>query len=218
MSILIRNLSKHYITGGKKNIVLHKINLNVNKGEIFVLSGPNGSGKTTFLKILSTLVLPDAGNINICGIDAIKEPCEVRKRVGLVHDVEKSFYQVLNIEENMKFYSKLYGISRNDFSVRLDELLVQFKIRTSIKTKLHHCSSGTKQKLAIVRALLGDPDVILIDELTKSLDGQSKKQIADYIKNLVVLKNKACIVVTHESERLEEIGDYFGCLNEGVIK
>lgn len=217
MGIIVRNLSKQFITGDRKNQVLCGVNLEVKLGEIFLLSGKNGSGKTTLLKILSTLILPDSGEIIISGNDVLKQPVKVRKSVGLVSDAEKSFYQMLTVEENMRFYMNLYGISD---AVRLksaEELLERFELAQWKKAKLSHCSSGIKQKLAIVRALLTDPEVILIDELSKSLDPDSRKTISGYLKEIVVSGNKTCIIVTHNPEELGKFPGRSGCLREGVI-
>ncbi|MBN1622138.1 MAG: ABC transporter ATP-binding protein [Endomicrobiales bacterium] len=218
MSIIVKNLSKTFHFKGKSREVLADVNLEVDSGRIFALMGPNGSGKTTFLKILSTLILPANGEASVSGYNVVDAPDKVREKIGLVWDSDRSFYQVLNVEENLKFFGRLLNIPEKSLAERIDSLLGQFNLLDWKSAKISHCSSGIKQKVAMVRAVLHDPEVILIDEPTRSLDDKSRKEINSYIRSFINSDKKTCLMVTHDLDEAKNLADGYGYLREGKIE
>lgn len=218
MSIELYSIKKHYFEGKVRKEILRGIDLSVRRGEIFALTGANGAGKTTLLKILATLVLPDSGTAVIAGNDIRNAAKAVRGSVGLVFDAERSFYQILSVEQNLRFFASLWGIPRDVREQRIGRLLSDFHLEEWRTAKFSHCSSGIRQKLAIVRAFLNDPQVLLIDELTRSLDSSAADEVSAYIDRRVRAENKSCILVTHDRVRANAMGYRIGMLSEGTIK
>jgi ABC-2 type transport system ATP-binding protein len=214
MTIYVKNLSKSF----KNKQVLKDINLKVDKSEIFALMGPNGSGKTTFLKILATLVSPDSGSVEICNLNASAYPEKVKSKIGLVCDADRSFYQILTIEDNMNFFAGIMGITQNSCLKRVNGLFESFNLNEWRKTRLSHCPSGIKQKLAIIRALIHNPEVLLVDEPTRSLDEESRKTILAFLSDEVKRGKKACIMVTHDINEAKKTADNAGFLENGIVR
>jgi ABC-2 type transport system ATP-binding protein len=217
MSIIIENISKTFVSGSERKEVLKGADLHVDTGEIFLLSGANGAGKTTLLKILSTLVLPTSGTASIAGYRINDHPEQVRRSIGLVFDAERSFYQMLTIEENLRFFGGLAGVPGRDLSLRIPELIEQLRLTPWRKTRMSYCSSGIRQKLAIARALLHRPAVLLIDELTRSLDKPSQEEISVYINDIAALNHTTCLIVTHAPIPMKSVKWNAGTLENGII-
>jgi ABC-2 type transport system ATP-binding protein len=217
MSIQITNLHKTYCLKNECKHVLKGVTLKVEAGEVFALMGQNGSGKTTLLKILATLVLPSDGKAAVCGYDTANSPSAVKHCVGLSVDSDTSFYQILTLQENLKFSGRLYNIKSSILNGKIKEYMEIFGISGFAQTKLNHCPSGVKQKFSILRAFLHEPKVLLIDEPSRSLDADSKLKIMSYIKESAKKNGKTCIFVTHDSKEADEFADRAGYLENGVI-
>ena len=218
MSISARKLTKYFNEGGIRKNVLKGVDLDVRPGEIFVLTGANGAGKTTLLKILATLVLPDSGDIRICGNDAVVDPVPVRRSIGFVFEPERSFYQILSVEQNLRFFGSLYGLDRPSLEKRLEWSLKEFGLAAWRGVRFSHCSSGMRQKAAIARALLTDPPVLLIDELTRSLDEEAVKEVWEFVERAVTSGQKTCLLVTHDRQQAEKRGGRIGIIKDGIVK
>jgi ABC-2 type transport system ATP-binding protein len=217
MSIRIDNVRKHFYEDRERKDILQGIALEIRPGEIFALTGANGAGKTTLLKILATLLLPDSGSATIAGKSITADAASARRATGFAFDPDRSFYQVLDVEENLRFFGTLYGLGRRTLERRLSQLLQDLSMESWKKVKLSHCSSGIRQKLAIVRALLTDPPVLLIDELTRSLDTTAVKEVSSYLSLRIRSEKKTCILVTHDIVQAKEMGCRIGVLKNGVI-
>ena len=217
MSILITNLHKAYCLKNECKHVLNGVNLKVEAEEVFALMGQNGSGKTTLLKILATLVSPTDGKAGVCGYDIANSPSAVRQCIGLAVDSDTSFYQILSLQDNLKFYGRLFNIKSSVLNGKIKEYMEIFGITSYAQTKLSHCPSGVKQKFSILRAFLHDPKVLLIDEPSRSLDADSKIKIMSLIKESVKKNGKTCIFVTHDINEAKEFADRTGYLENGII-
>ena len=134
-----------------KVIALENMNLTIHQGELFGLLGPNGAGKTTLIKILSTLLLPTSGTALVDGIDVVKNPEEVRKRINMVTGGEHCGYGILNVRETLWMFSQLYGIPNKKAKQRIDELLKILDMEKFAKTKIGKLSTGMRQKLNVMR-------------------------------------------------------------------
>lgn len=212
--IEISNLTKYF----GNIIALQNVDLRILPGELFCLLGPNGAGKTTLIKILSTLILPTEGKAKVNNYDILKEPIEVKKSIGLVNSEERSFYWQLNGEENLKFFTTLYNLPAKKINQRIDEIFTLFEMENLPKVKYKNYSAGIKQKFNFFRALIPDPPILLIDELTKSIDPESAANLRIFIKEkLVKEQGKTVLLATHNLEEVEEIADRLAIIDSGRI-
>lgn len=208
-------LTKHF--SNTKVKALRKVSLKVKHGEIVALLGPNGAGKTTLLKILSTLILPTNGTAYINGHEIIKDEYNVKKCIGLVTGEERSFYWRLTGRQNLEFFAALCNLKKNQIKERLDYLFNAFEIENPDR-RFYEYSTGIKQRFGIIRSLLHEPDVLLMDEPTKSLDPFSAKNLREFIKESVVRKmGKTVIFTTHRLEEIRDFCDFVALMHEGEI-
>lgn len=218
MSLSIKGLSKTYATReGAKN-VLSGLDLEVRPGELFGLMGSNGSGKTTLLKIISSLVLPSAGEVAVLGVNIKAYPARTKTNIGLIGDAEGGFYQMLSAEENISFFAELFGVGGKLASERMARLFDLFEIKGYKKEKFSHLSSGTRQKLAFVRALMHTPGLLLIDEAVRSLDDASAARVSKYLSEEFTGHGKTCLAVTHDRAWAEKYCKRIGLLKDGNIE
>jgi len=198
MSIKIVNLSKAYPLKGGFKPVFSGINVEIGNGEILALTGRNGSGKTTLLKVLSTLVLPTQGTAELNGIDILLHPVTARGIIGFVNGAEHGFYQALSLKDNLMFYGRIRGMDTRACGKKISELVELLALTEWVDMPVSKCSSGIKQRAGIARALLSAPAVLLIDELSRSIDDVSRNDIKMYIRKYVSGSGGSCILVTHD--------------------
>jgi ABC-2 type transport system ATP-binding protein len=216
MSIILKQIRKNFLAARGMKEVLKNVTFSVPPGSLFALTGKNGAGKTTLLKILATLVLPDGGEAFIGNRNVLEEPLEVKRQLGLVFDTERCFYQVMTAEDNLRFYAALFNVTGSRYRQRRDLLSAALGLSGWLATPVNHCSSGVKQKLAVARALLPDPGVILIDELSRSLDPDAERQVSLFLRELVVKHNRTALVATHDRHWADEYADEQWHLENGV--
>ncbi|MEM4691256.1 MAG: ABC transporter ATP-binding protein, partial [Desulfurococcaceae archaeon] len=226
-AIVVKSLRKKY-TVKKRGLfrrvyedieALRGVSFEVNYGEVVGLLGPNGAGKTTTIKIIATLLLPDAGEVYVDGFDAIRQPNEVRKRIGLMLTVEKGFYTKLTGIENLEYFGILYGLSRREARARALELikLVELdKLGGDVKL-LEEFSLGMKARLSFARALINNAPILLLDEPTLGLDPPSARKIRELVKKLAREEGKAVLYTTHNMFEAEIVCDRILLINKGVI-
>ncbi len=197
---------------------LRGVDLHVRTGEIFGLLGPNGAGKTTLVKILSCLVLPDRGRAEIAGCD-VRHEGRVKPRLGLVHSDERSFYWRLSGRDNLRFFARLYDVPGKRIESRIDELLNKVNLGEAAPRRFSDYSSGMKQRLAIARALLHDPPILLMDEPTRSLDPSASLSLRALIKDeLKGRDGKTILLATHNLREAEVLCDRIAILVEGTVR
>jgi ABC-2 type transport system ATP-binding protein len=203
----------------KKEItVLDNINLEVREGEILGLLGPNGAGKTTLIKILCTLVLPTEGNAFVGDYDVSKHEAKIRKLIGYVVSEERSFYWRLTGRQNLKFFSTLNNIPPNETESRIDELAELVRLKDDIDNTFKNYSSGMKQKLAIARGMLTNPQILFLDEPTRNLDPIAAGRYRKFIKNVISKQEgKTVIIATHNMNEAEELCDRIAIINGGRL-
>jgi len=187
------------------------------KGSVLAVLGPNGAGKTTLLKIISTLILPDKGTVTVSGWRLGKDEGKIKQAVGLAAFQEKSFYWRLTGRQNLEFFAALYGLNKKQTQEKLCALFDIFEIGYQDK-RFDSYSSGMKQKLALVRSLIHDPELLLLDEPMKSLDYAFSLKLASFIKDdLVAKQRKSVIYTTHRMDEAADFADIFLILHEGRI-
>ncbi len=214
----VRDLLTHPFRRAERIHALRGVDLRVGTGEIFGLLGPNGAGKTTLLKVLSCLVLPDRGRALVAGEDTVHEG-RVKPRIGLVHTDERSFYWRLSGRENLAFFARLYDVPRKRIKPRIDELLIRVDMTEAADRRFSDYSSGMKQRLAIARALLHDPPILLMDEPTKSLDPSSALSLRSFVKDELQRRDgKTVLLATHNLREAEILCDRIAILVKGRVR
>jgi len=214
----LREILLHPFGRAERIPALRGADLAVREGEIVSLLGPNGAGKTTLLKILSCLVLPDAGRAIVGGDDTIHEN-RVKRRIGLVHSDERSFYWRLSARENLRFFARLYNVPYRKTEARLQELLERVDLAAAADRPFSGYSSGMKQRVAIARALLHDPPILLMDEPTRSLDPVTAIALRDFVtERLCRDGGKTVLLATHDLREAEAVSDRVAILVSGRVR
>jgi len=191
------------------------VDLTVRRGEIYGLLGPNGAGKSTAIRMLCTLLSPTSGFARVDGYDIVRQGSEVRRRIGLVSE-KLIMYPRLTALENLMFFGKLYGIERETLRKRSEELLEMVKL-TPFKDKLvGGFSSGMRQRVNVIRAILHDPDILFLDEPTTALDPQSTRFVRDLVKELRQ-RGHTIVLTTHIMEEADELSDRVCIIDHGKI-
>jgi ABC-2 type transport system ATP-binding protein len=198
--------------------VLKGISLEVNQGEVLALLGPNGAGKTTLLEILSTLLLPTSGEATICGYDVVREAGQVRKVVSYCPSASENFYPRLTGMRNLEFFALLNNLSPREARRKIQTVLDLVGLDGSSDVAFQRYSEGMKQRLALARALLTDPEVLLLDEPTRSLDPVLQGEIRKFLRERVVAQlGKTVLLVTHSLLEAEQVCDRLAILHRGQI-
>src|SRR6266508_3674794 len=193
--------------------VLRGIDFEVQPGEFVALLGPNGAGKTTFLRILASLSRPTLGEVNIAGYQLPNQAAQVRARLGVVSHLPL-LYGDLSAEENLRFYGRMYGIS--NLELRISEVLEMVGLETRRRDLVRTFSRGMQQRLAIGRAVLHDPDVMLFDEPYTGLD-QDASSMLDEVLKTVAAKGRTVVMTSHDLARAEDLATRFDILSRGLI-
>jgi len=207
--IIVKKLVKRF---GLKTI-LRGVDFEVQPGEFVALLGPNGAGKTTFLRILASLSRPSLGEVNIAGYKLPQQAAQVRAKLGVVSHMPL-LYGDLSAEENLRFYARLYGI--NNYEKRITEVLEMVGLETRRRDLVRTFSRGMQQRLAIGRAVLHDPDVMLFDEPYTGLDQDASSMLDDVLKT-VARQGRTVVMTSHDLSRAEDLATRFDVLSRGVI-
>ncbi len=194
-----------------------QVSFNVPEGEVFGILGPNGSGKSTLIRMLSTLLIPDSGEISIFGYDVKNEAMKIRELLNRV-SVEASFFKKLSAIENLNYSSKLYGMKSTEVNAKATEIL----LRLGLKEKYFHepvqdLSRGQQQKIAIARAFLTVPKLLLLDEPTTGLDPVSKRDVQVFLREIKKTYNTTIILTTHDMVEADQLCDRISIIHDGKI-
>lgn len=207
--ITVKKLVKRF---GLKT-VLRGVDFEVQPGEFVALLGPNGAGKTTFLRILASLSRPSLGQVHIAGYQLPAQASQVRARLGVVSHLPL-LYGDLTAEENLRFYARMYNIS--NFETRITEVLEMVGLEARRRDLVRTYSRGMQQRLAIGRAVLHDPDVMLFDEPYTGLDQDASSMLDDVLKT-VAAQGRTVVMTSHDLARAEGLATRFDVLSRGVI-
>ena len=191
------------------------LSLDIKENEIFGFLGPNGAGKSTTIRMLCTLSNPTSGSARIAGYDIMKDPAEVRKKIGLVAE-KMIMYDSLTAAQNLRFFGRLYAIPKQKLEDRIDELLELVNMQEWKHTQISKFSTGMKQRINVIRALLPEPEIIFMDEPTLGLDPQTTFSIRDITRDI----NKSGVTViltTHAMIEAEALSDRIAIIDHGKI-
>ncbi len=186
-------------------------------GEVFGFIGPNGAGKTTLLKMLATLIWPTSGEARVANFDIVREEDEVRSKVGFISGNERSFFWRLSGRENLEFYASLYNLPRKEAKKKVSQLLDLLSLSQAADNMYYSYSSGMKQKLALARALLNSPPVLVLDEPTKSVDPKMSVFILSFLREKAVEEGVAVLLASHRLEEVRDYCDRFALMDKGKI-
>ena len=195
---------------------LDEISLSVAGGKVLVLLGPNGSGKTTTLKLVSTMLLPDAGRVLVEGADTRTQPDQVRKQVGFAVATERSFFPRLSARENLDFFAALDDVPRQVRVPRIQSLLERTGLLEAADTLVMKFSSGMYQRLGIARALIKQPSILLLDEPTRSLDPAAATHFWNLVRELPA-QGSTVMLATHSFSEAAAVGDSLVVLHRGRL-
>lgn len=198
----------------KEKNILQNVSFNLRQGEILGLLGPNGAGKTTMMKIISGLSLPSSGEVEILGINAIKQRSRIKSKVGFVmqdNNMEREF----TVREALTYYARLYKVA--DYKVAVKQIIKQFSMESWQNTRIDKLSGGMARKAMIARALLAKPQILLMDEPSVGLDPDVRLDIWQEICKLRQL-GISIIITTHYMEEAEKLCDRIAILQEGKLK
>jgi ABC-2 type transport system ATP-binding protein len=200
----------------KQKLVLKGINLQIEEGEIFGILGPNGAGKTTLLSILSTLLLPDQGKIQILGMDGLRDGHRVREKVNICSG-NANFLWSLTVKENLHFYGMLYGMNGNRRAEKIKALIKLFNLEEHQDIPFDRLSTGMKQRLSLAKSLLNDPAVLFLDEPTVGLDPSVSITIREQVRLIQKEKGMTVLLTTHNMKEAEYLCDRIAFLKGGEI-
>jgi ABC-2 type transport system ATP-binding protein len=201
----------------KETRAVDNISLNIKRREIFGILGANGSGKSTLIRMLSTLLLPDAGRITIFGYDVEKDARMVQKLINRV-SVEASFFKKLSPMENLIYAARLYNMPGAEARTKIKEILTRLGIKPKrISSPLEDMSRGMQQKVAIARAFLTAPVVLLLDEPTTGLDPRSKIDVQTFVNELRTEHDATILITTHDMEEADALCDRVAIIDKGRI-
>lgn len=223
-AIEVKDLKKCFrkrkgLIGRKKSEewALKGISLHVGDGELYGLLGPNGSGKSTFIRILSTLLIPDGGEVRILGRSLPRDERWIRRRIGRV-SVDAAFYKKLSARENLMYAAQLYGLSTREAEPKAMAILERLKLETRrFNDPLEEMSRGMQQKIAITRALMVNPPVLLLDEPTTGLDPKSRRDVQSYLEDLRREEGTTILLTTHDMAEAERLCDRIGFIAHGEL-
>ncbi|MCA1625306.1 MAG: ABC transporter ATP-binding protein [Acidobacteria bacterium] len=194
---------------------LRSVSFDVQTGEIFGLIGKNGAGKTTLTKIIATLVHPTSGKVSVKNFDSVEDEVKVRSLIGLATAEERSFYWRLTSEQNLMFFARLYGMQDKSARKRIGELFEQLDLKELAKRRFSELSTGNKQRLAVARALLPKPPILLLDEPTRSLDPLAAENMRQQIKSF---NNVSILLTSHNLSEIEELCNRVAVIANGEIR
>ncbi len=185
-------------------------------GRIFTLVGPNGAGKTTALRMIATLLKPTSGSITVGGYDVMKQPQEVRRRIGFLTGTTK-LYERLTPNELVRYYADLHGMDRDRFERRKQELFSLLDMHDFANRRIGKLSTGMRQKVSIVRTIIHDPEIVVFDEPTVGLDVMASKNIIELIRNCREAKNTV-IFSTHRMGEVSLLSDDLAVIHKGKLR
>jgi len=217
----VHNLRKEFTRrdgrGKRRVAALKGVDFEIARGECVAILGPNGSGKSTLVRLLSTLLLPDGGTATVFGKDAFKDTRAVRRLVNRV-SVEASFFKKMSAVENLSYAARFYGLRPHQTKDRIPEILTRVGFPADRRDEpMENLSRGMQQKVALARALLTAPILLLLDEPTTGLDPRSKQEVQRFIREVRAEHDATVLLCTHDLAEAETLADRVGILDDGEL-
>jgi ABC-2 type transport system ATP-binding protein len=201
----------------KRVLAVNDVSFQVERGEIFGVLGANGSGKSTLIRVISTLLLPDAGRVEVFGLDVVRDELQVKQLINRV-SVDAAFFKKLSPMENLLYAARLYGLGADQARGRGLAILEQLGISRRVAVEpMEEMSRGMQQKVAIARALLTSPVLLLLDEPTTGLDPRSKKDVQQLVLRLREEHDATVVLTTHDMDEADRLCDRLAVLDHGRV-
>ncbi len=213
MGILVSKLAKRF--GSVQ--ALDDLGFAVPMGSVTALVGRNGAGKSTLMRILATSVRPDSGTAEVCGHDVVGDSMGVRRQIGLTLGEDRSFFWRLSGRKNLEFFARLQGLGRRSGASRVERLLQAVELEEVAERRVDRYSTGMRSRLGIARALVGDPQVLLFDEPTRSLDAPSASALRDLLRRLMAAGGRCALLATHDLDEALSLADQIVVLRGGTV-
>jgi ABC-2 type transport system ATP-binding protein len=202
---------------GARSLAVDGVSFEVPRGEIFGVLGANGSGKSTLIRVFSTLLLPDAGRVHVFGHDVVREEARVKRLMNRV-SVDAAFFKKLSPMENLVYAGRLYGLGAGEARGRGLEVLERLGIARRVALQpMEEMSRGMQQKVAIARALLTSPVLLLLDEPTTGLDPRSKKDVQQLVLEIQAEHDATVVLTTHDMDEADRLCDRVAVLDHGRV-
>ena len=208
--IVVDDVSKRY----GSHLAVDRVSLSIDAGEIVGFLGPNGAGKSTLLKMMCTWLPPTSGRITIAGHDVVKEPLEVRRKLGYLTE-HNALYEGMRVDRFLRFVGRLRGLTGKPLGERLDWVARQCTIVDVLHKRVHQCSKGYRQRIGVAAALIHDPRVILLDEPTHGLDPLQVVAFRDFIRSLS--EGRAILFSSHNLAEVASISERLLVINRGQL-
>jgi ABC-2 type transport system ATP-binding protein len=203
--------------GHRYVIAVNEVTFRVEAREVFGVLGPNGGGKSTLIRLLSTLMIPDKGKIVVLGFDVVRQPMQVQKLINRV-SVEASFFKKLSPLENLMYGARLYSMESAETRRQIFEILTRLGLdKASITNPMEEMSRGMQQKVAIARALLSKPRLLLLDEPTTGLDPRSKREVQAVVREMREKDGTTILLTTHDMVEAESLCDRIAIMCNGRV-
>jgi ABC-2 type transport system ATP-binding protein len=219
----VRDLRKEFLRRDGRALrrrrvpVLHGVSFTVRRGECVAVLGQNGSGKSTLVRLLATLLLADGGSARVFGHDVARDPRAVRRLVNRV-SVEASFFKKMSSAENLSYAARFYGLGPRETSARIPQILERVGFPVDRRGEsMENLSRGMQQKVALARALLTAPVLLLLDEPTTGLDPRSKLEVQEFIGEMRRVHDATILLCTHDLDEAELLADRIGILDRGEL-
>lgn len=214
--IEIQEVTKRFKDKKASVTALNHVSFTVERGGIVGLLGENGAGKTTLLRSIATLLSPTEGKIKVNGFDTVRKPDEIKKQMGVLFGGETGLYDRLTARENLEYFATLYHLSKHETKVRIDELTKMFGMRDYLDRKVDGFSKGMRQKLAIARTIIHDPDIILFDEPTTGLDITASNVFRQLVQELKQ-QGKTILFSSHIMDEVDMLCDHVAMIHRGEL-
>jgi ABC-2 type transport system ATP-binding protein len=220
-AVEVRDLRKDFTRrerGRRRRVsALKGLNFTIQRGETVAILGQNGSGKSTLVRLLSTLLLGDGGSAHVFGYDVARETRPVRRLVNRV-SVEASFFKKMSASENLGYAARFYGMMPKETRVEIPRILERVGFPVDRRNEaMEHLSRGMQQKVALARALLTSPVLLLLDEPTTGLDPRSKHEVQTFIREIQDAHDSTILLCTHDMDEAETLADRVGILDRGEL-
>jgi ABC-2 type transport system ATP-binding protein len=220
-AVEVHNLRKEFVRrrglGARRRVALDDVSFEIERGECVAILGQNGSGKSTLVRLLSTLLLHDGGEARVFGYDCFRQTRAVRRLVNRV-SVEASFFKKMSAAENLAYASRFYGMPPSQTRRAIPEILERVGFPSERRNEaMEHLSRGMQQKVALARALLTSPVLLLLDEPTTGLDPRSKLEVQEFIREVRAMHDATILLCTHDMGEAEALADRVGLLDRGRL-
>ncbi|MCL2546104.1 MAG: ATP-binding cassette domain-containing protein [Oscillospiraceae bacterium] len=210
----LTNLTKQFKKG---TLAVDNLSLTINDSEVFGLLGANGAGKTTTLRMLATMLSPTSGTATVEGFDIVKQPEDTRRSLGLLFGGDVGLYDRLTLRENILYFAELNDMPAEDAEAHVKRLAEHLDFTEHLKKWAGKCSKGTRQKAAFARAIIHNPNVMLLDEPTIGLDVTARQSVEDFILHCKDL-GKTIVLSDHNLDMVERVCDRIGIIDQGKLQ